>query len=147
MHIGSRIRTRIAAILVVIGLSLGVITFGAIQPVLAATDTCKTITVTSGPRSAECTPTYKFPSATTDPMSGYMAAYHPEWTSSASSSNGFTWSGTFNDPSQTWLGVGVELAVTALAPPFSLWLTITCQHRWYIDVNGNLYDYSDGGNC
>lgn len=52
--------------------------------------------------------------------------------------NGFDWYGTYNDGSQSWLGVGENFSATL----WSGWVTLYCTPRWYISSHGEVYRYS-----
>jgi hypothetical protein len=50
----------------------------------------------------------------------------------------FDWYGSYNDGSQSWLGVGENFSATLFAPV----ITLYCTPRWYINAWGNVYSYS-----
>lgn len=52
--------------------------------------------------------------------------------------SGFNWYGSYNDGSQSWLGVGENFSATLFAPV----ITLYCTPRWYINANGGVYGYS-----
>ena len=54
---------------------------------------------------------------------------------------GYNWYGTYNDSSQSWLGVGENFTITMELPPF---VTISCQPRWILNANGNVTSSSYG---
>jgi len=53
---------------------------------------------------------------------------------------GFDWVGSYNDSSQSWLGVGENYSVTVWTGAASFY----CKSRWLLDAHGHVYSFTRG---
>ena len=133
-----KIRMGLLAILMTLSVTGGVAIMSA-QPAAAAT--CRTLTLTQGfTLGFAIQPRMTVPVCYNGSKIWVNGGITPGVSGVGFSVGGFDWYGSYNDASQKWLGVGENFSATIYAG----WYTTYCTPRWYINGQGNVYQYNRG---
>jgi hypothetical protein len=133
-----KVRTALLAMLITI-LTIGGTVVLTTQPAAAAT--CQTLNLTQGfSLGFAIQPRMSVPVCYTGSKIWVNGGITPGVSGLGFNVGGFDWSGSYNDASQNWLGVGENFSAVI----YTGWYTTYCAPRWYINPQGNVYSYSRG---
>ena len=138
MRISSKLHRNIAAVATAVGIGFAGITMAAPQA-LAYSTVCKTLDLSKS--SITYSPHMDIPVCYNGSRIWKNGGVTPGVTLAGWIFGGYNWYGTYNDSSQSWLGVGENFTITMELPPF---VTISCQPRWILNANGNVTSSSYG---